>query len=362
MHSHFSVLGIHELEQPVLNKKTRVRLSLAVVEELNDPELDFDSRNLILRTYGLDTVSGYEGPGVHDIVSAASDEQLVEIAEYFELAVPADAAPKPQIAPLATARPLFIFASHLTEHKVLVGGAREHLLRYGIELFVAHETINHDTLWQDEIERALDRADAGLAFVHRGLRDSHWCDQEIGWLQGRHVPVMALRFDETPYGFFAKHQAQPVSLGTSAVQIGEMVVDRIAGKPDLAQGFASSLVAAMAASPSFARTDAIWKRLRDLSSLDAALSAQLLEAAKTNNQIFWATSALDGGESYGRVVVDFLRRQPGAAIIESDVTAYAAYLDAQDDQTRSRGVGSQLALDRRQMEELATLAEQTKSS
>jgi hypothetical protein len=55
-----------------------------------------------------------------------------------------------------------VFGSHLSEHTVLVGAVRDQLLRYGIELFVAHDTIEHDKLWQDEIEKALDRAHAGL--------------------------------------------------------------------------------------------------------------------------------------------------------------------------------------------------------
>ncbi len=227
----------------MLDKKTRIRLALSVVDNLN--ELDFNSTNLILRTYGLETLGDFDGPTVHDIVSWASDEQLVEIAEYFELEVPDSAAPRSRVATVGSARPLFVFGSHLTAHKVLVGAVRESLLRYGIDLFVAHDTIDHDKLWQDEIEKALDRADAGLVFIHQGLRDSDWCDREIGWLQGRHVPVMALRFDLTPYGFFAKHQAQPVQRGTSAATIAEMTVDRIASKPELTAGLAASLVSAM---------------------------------------------------------------------------------------------------------------------
>jgi hypothetical protein len=57
-----------------------------------------------------------------------------------------------------------------------------------------------------------------------------------------------------------------------------MTVDRIASKPELAAGLAGSLVSAMAISARFATTDAIWKRLRELSSLDADLCSQLLQA------------------------------------------------------------------------------------
>lgn len=95
-------------------------------------------------------------------------------------------------------------------------------------------------------------------------------------------------------------------------------------------------MSAIAASPNFAATDAIWKRLRELSSLDADLCSQLLQATKENNQVYWANSALDGGDSYSRVVTDFIRRQPGAAFIASDIKAYVAYLDDQDAEVQRR--------------------------
>jgi hypothetical protein len=122
--------------------------------------------------------------------------------------------------------------------------------------------------------------------------------------------------------------------------IAEQTVERIAAKPDLAQRFAASLVAAMARSSSFAQTDAIWKHLREPSSLDGNLCSQLLQASKNNNQIYWATSRLDSGEVYSRVIIDFLRRQPGGAVIASHIDAYAAYLDAQEAELKRREAGA----------------------
>lgn len=300
-------------------------------------ELDFNSTNLILSTYGLEPLqNSFDGPSLHDIVGRASDDQLVELAEYFDLETPTQMAPTSQVPTVRTVRPLLVFGSHLSDHRALVGSVREQLLGYGIDLFVAHDTIAHDTLWQEEIEKALDAADAGIVFVHQGLRGSPWCDQEIGWLQGRHVPVMALMFDENPYGFFAKHQAQEVPRGADAALIAELLVDRIAMKPELTTAFAASLVSAMASSRSFAKTDAIWKRLRLLSALDADLCAQLLNATKSNNQIHWADSPWDGGRPYRRVIVDYLRQQPGVGIIGADLQAYINYLDEQDAESERR--------------------------
>jgi hypothetical protein len=171
-------------------------------------------------------------------------------------------------------------APHINKHKKLVGDVSRELAAYGIELFVAHDTITHDTAWEDEIRNALDRGDAGLVFVHEGLKESSCCDQEIGWLQGRHVPVMALSFDLAPYGFFARLQAQSVPKDADAKTIAEMTLDRIAQRPQLNDGYAASLVFAMNMSQSYAQTDAIWARLSQLSYLDAGLCTRLLDAVK----------------------------------------------------------------------------------
>jgi hypothetical protein len=131
----------------VLDKKTRVRLVLAVVDELRSDDLSLPDMNVILETYGLEPYSTNSSlPSLHEIVTAATDEQLVDLAEYFNLEVPDAAVPANRVATVGGTQPLFLFASHLTAHKVLVGAIKEHLLRYGIDLFVAHDTIEHDAL------------------------------------------------------------------------------------------------------------------------------------------------------------------------------------------------------------------------
>lgn len=314
----------------MLDKKARIKLIFAVVDKLIEPGLSWQRVNVILETYGLEPYSTSSPTTLSEIVSAASDDVLVELAQFLELDIPDVHVPHSHVATVTSSRPLFIFGSHLTVHKVLVGDVSHALALYGIQLFVAHDSIDHDTLWQAEIEKALDHSDAGLVFLHQHLNESPWCDQEIGWLQGRHVPVMAFRFDLTPYGFFAKHQAQQVPQGATAQTIADMALERIAKHPDLADGFAASLVSAMAASNTFAQTNSIWKYLRELTSLDSNLCSQLLEATKSNNQIYWAYSRLDSRQSFDRVIVDFLRRQPGGTVIASDIDAYETYLNEQD--------------------------------
>lgn len=319
----------------MLSRADRLGLILRIADHLlSSPDMPWHRIVFALDSLGLDTA----GDTLEQMMGTGTDEQVCELALAFGLDLPPGAAASTSATTtttrVAAPEPLFIFGSHLSKHKAFVGEVGQELAAFGINLFVAHDTITHDTAWEDEIRKALDRADAGLVFVHDGLKDSPWCDQEIGWLQGRHVPVMALRFDATPYGFFARYQAQPVPWDTDARTIAQMTVDRIAAKPELASAFAASLVASMKVVNTFDATRARWRHLRGLDNLDAKLCSQLLEAAKTNNQIYWATSPWDGeaGETINRLIIAFLRRQPGGATIAPDLDAYEKYLDALDTQ------------------------------
>lgn len=274
--------------------------------------------------------------GLEDQINTGTDAQICQLATTLGLDITRGATtPAPAIIDVATAEPLFLFGSHLSKHKKGVGDVGRELAAYGIELFVAHDTITHDTAWEDEIKKALDHAHAGLVFVHDGLKDSPWCDQEIGWLQGRHVPVMALRFDGTPYGFFAKYQAQPVPVNADAQMIAQMTLNRVAQKPELEREYAASLVCGVNTSRSYAQTDAIWSRLRKLSCLEADLCRQLLDAVKCNRQVHDAHARGWPRRRYTRVIVDFLREQPGAALMEEDIDRYVEFLDDPDPVSRA---------------------------
>jgi len=320
----------------LLSRVDRIGLVLRIGEEYART-LSYSRMLFVLESLGFDTSPA----GIDAKVDTGTDEQLCELALTLGVELPpgaiVDSNTTTATVTVTAAEPLFIFASHLTLHKVLVGDVSRALATYGINLFVAHDTITHDTAWEDEIKSALDRADAGLVFVHEGLKESPWCDQEIGWLQGRGVPVMALKFDIAPYGFFAKYQAQQVPINATPQQIAEMTMTRIAAKPELAVGFAASLVSAMASKDDFDATRARWLYLRDLDCLDTKLCAQLLAATKSNNQIYWANSVLDDDnrQLMSRLIIAFLRRQPGGSTIAPDIDAYEQYLDDRD----ASGVG-----------------------
>jgi TIR domain len=303
----------------MLTTSDRVGLILRVADRMKS-DYDWDRIGFILSSFGI-AVSEND-PLEHDL-SAASNEQLIEIARMLSLDVPAGSPPASVSTTVRGARPLYIFASHLSSQRGFLGAVRTELEYYGVTLFVAHDSIPDDATWQSEIEKALDAADAGLVFLHPKFKESDWCPQEVGWLLGRHVPVIPLNFGVTPFGPLGKLQAGPE--GSAVPQlITEKILDRLLKQESLRGGLVSSLVAAMGQSPSFNRTDRIWKYLREL-DCDADQSAALLAATKANDQIYRANSALDSA-SYPRAIIQYLRRQPEAGVIKADIDAYEQFL------------------------------------
>jgi len=188
---------------------------------------------------------------------------------------------------------------------------------------VAHVSIPDDPPWQDEIPNGLNTAHAGVAFLHTGFKESDWCDQEVGWLLGRGVPVLGLMFDCGPYGPMGRFQASPAGTLTP-VQIADNLVTRLSAKPELQANLTSSFIQGLRTSPRFNVTNRIWMHLRGFTGVSAHLCGELLEAAKAHDQVHRAKC---GTRPYPRVIIDFLKRQPGWAAIQADAEAYSNKLD-----------------------------------
>jgi hypothetical protein len=95
---------------------------------------------------------------------------------------------------------LRLFMSHLAIHQAEVGKIADRLALYGVDGFMAHTSIEPSAEWQDVIESALRSCDAMAVFLQSGFHESDWCDQEVGFVMARRVPVLPLRYDLNPYG------------------------------------------------------------------------------------------------------------------------------------------------------------------
>lgn len=310
----------------MLSRKARVRLITELAAKFAN--VGWDEQNLILTTYEVSAVTGDSlGPSLTEVLAAGPDSVLLELAEHFDLVVAANSiAPAASVpAGVRVAEPLFVFASHLSKQRVLANQVATEMARFGVTLFVAHDSIPDDAAWQDEIEKGLNRADAGLVFYHQGFNLSPWCDQEVGWLLGRHVPVLGLRFEMSPYGPAGRLQA-PSALHQTPAQIAAATLPRLAAQPKIKPQLAASLVSAMESSPRYRTTDEVWAILREFTDLDSNQCGQLLQAVKSNDQINGARSPYDNQRRYVDVIRTWLRTQQGAAAIKDDLDAFDAFV------------------------------------
>ena len=97
--------------------------------------------------------------------------------------------------------------AHLAEQKEYATKLQSELHDYQISTFVAHVDIAPTREWQDEIELALNTADALVALLTPGFHQSNWTDQEIGFAMGRGILSVAVKLGQEPYGFISKLQA-----------------------------------------------------------------------------------------------------------------------------------------------------------
>lgn len=164
--------------------------------------------DLILEEFGAtieNLWSGDEFSYVVAMLRGADDEQVTQLAAHLNVETGQDSIFEPP--PFWVEGRLRVFISHLSKNKVFASALQAEMAKLGISGFVAHEDIEPDEEWQNEIERALRTCDALVALLHDGFNESTWTDQEVGYALGRGVPVFSVRLDMSPFGLFGKKQA-----------------------------------------------------------------------------------------------------------------------------------------------------------
>ncbi|WP_157000532.1 toll/interleukin-1 receptor domain-containing protein, partial [Leucobacter komagatae] len=174
----------------------------------------------------------------------------------------------------APAEPLRVFASHRDGQKAHVHEIAEFLRLLHITLFVAHDDINPGEEWVDRIEKELRTTHAGVIFLVPGFESSTFCDQEVGWMRGRSIPLHTLKYQTaSPYGFFGRRQAQHVPDEWKASDVATNLVTWLSLQSEIAESFATSLALSLQSATSF---DAANKRFgfiehrRDLTAAQTA--------------------------------------------------------------------------------------------
>ncbi len=175
-----------------------------------------------------------------------------------------------------------LFSSHLAAYREEVGNVARSLERFGVECFVAHDSIEPSKEWQAVIEAGLSACDAMVAFLHPGFLESKWCDQEVGWAMGRRIPVLPLNYGIHPYGFLGKYQDHP-ALGKHENLVARFVAEWMSKTPVLKDRMAASLSYAFERSISWNHTRTLVPMLEEVDVFnDEELNA--LERAAVENQ------------------------------------------------------------------------------
>lgn len=310
-----------------VEKSSRIRLIQQIRDGLS--ELPREDVDLVLQEYGFGVAPDDE-PLSLMLQRVGDDQSLLALGRH--LAVPAAEDVTAGLPVTGTSRGsepgrLFLFASHLSTERRFVGEVSSALNEYGITMFVAHDSIAIDAVWEPEIADALRQCHGAVAFIHQGLHSSYYCMQEVGWLLGRGVPIARLIFDEDPKGLLGSKQGIRAR-AMSAQEVAVKLLNYVTGKPELEAVLVTSLTHAMRESTAFRITDSVWLRLRTHSELTLQQATTLLEAAEEQSQVYRAKCGGPGGRPYRSEIADFLDAQPSAVALASRIALIRKYRDS----------------------------------
>lgn len=180
---------------------------------------------------------------------------------------------------------LKLFFSHLSTQRHLIGSVAEKINGIGLNAFVAHESIAPTNDWLEVIEGALSTSDGMVAFIHPGFRESEWCDHEIGWGIGRKIPILPLSFGVSPYGLLGSKQHNFVN-NSDPNFIYYEIIKWIHTVKGFKLKFENSVTLGLVNSKNFMNTINCINVLEDFSQISSRNYELLLQAAKSNDQVY----------------------------------------------------------------------------
>jgi len=99
------------------------------------------------------------------------------------------------------------FISYASDIKVTAGKIKKYLDSFGFNCFLAHEDILPQTVWPEEIVKALKRCDLFLPLLTPKFIDSYYCQQETGFAYCKGTEILPIMISMEPMGMIADLQA-----------------------------------------------------------------------------------------------------------------------------------------------------------
>lgn len=272
-----------------LSRRERFSLKRQIIDVL-DGERDWDFRriNLLLIEYGCRPLGGYGNDdfSFEDSISDVPDADLLEIYSLVTGATPAEA--QGQIeetdSSLWSSGYVRVFLSHSAQHKQFIGEVADELAVSGIHAFVAHDTMEYEQPWQDQIEHGLRTMQAFVALVHPEFLSSAWCQQELGWALGRSVPRYVIRYPVDPAGFIGRTQ-WPQGNGMSAREVAALILEWVSKNPEFSDQIVDGLLASLSSAQNYIDAGATARRIATIDTLTPEQWDRLAEVYYSNEQV-----------------------------------------------------------------------------
>ncbi|MCJ1710749.1 toll/interleukin-1 receptor domain-containing protein [Clavibacter michiganensis subsp. phaseoli] len=253
-----------------------------------DQDWDFRRTNLLLIEYGCETVGGYgnEDFTFADSIKNVPDADLLEIYELITGSEPNEVRGQIEDAESSLWKRGYVrvFLSHSAQHKQFVGQIANELAVSGIHAFVAHDTMEFEQPWQEQIERGLRSMQAFVAVVHPEFLSSAWCQQEVGWALGRGVPKYVIRYPADPTGFIGRTQ-WPQGNSLSAKEVAALILRWVSNVPEFSDQIIDGLLAALRASQNYMDAGATARRIATMDTLTPQQWTRLGEIYHSNDQV-----------------------------------------------------------------------------
>jgi len=102
---------------------------------------------------------------------------------------------------------LKIFLSYSSLDYDIAKQIKDFLEEFGMEVFLAHTSIEPTKAWEEEIYKSLKECDMFIPLLTENFKSSNWTDQECGIAYNEGKKIISIKITSNPYGFLGKFQA-----------------------------------------------------------------------------------------------------------------------------------------------------------
>ncbi|OLO52500.1 hypothetical protein BKH30_06355 [Actinomyces oris] len=156
-----------------------------------------------------------------------------------------------------------------------------------IDAIMARHSITPGAKWEPTIRNYLEESSALICVATSGYSTRPWCQQEVGWALGRHVPILWIQYEpnEKPCGFLASQQALMPDNADSHSEVATSVATWLANNSNTRDDMAETLLNALENVETYDESRHVAKLLAKLNWLTTDEWSRIEKAAANNDQV-----------------------------------------------------------------------------